>query len=96
MSGLEAFPYDVQKYVGIPFDDDGEYDSCSMYDINYENFTNEEIYNWNRTQLDNATTRECSSWVFDQSEFVTTINSEVHGDASHVGFHLLTNGLPLN
>ena len=77
---LSTFPHDVQKYVGIPYDDEDpeQYDSCLFYDLDYANMTNEDIWNWNRNSTENVTTSSCDAWVYDQSEFISTINSQVN------------------
>ena len=74
---LENFSFDTQRYVGIPYADDEVYDSCTMYDLEYDELSDEDILTWNRSFSDNASTIECSGWVFDQSEFVSTIDSKV-------------------
>lgn len=75
---LEDFPHEVQKYIAIPYSESGDsYDSCSMFDLPYDNLTDQQIFNWNRSFVDNASTITCEEWVVDKSEFVTTINSDV-------------------
>lgn len=77
---LENFSFDTQRYVAVPYlegsGEEGEYDSCSMYDLDYESLTDEEVLTWNRTEHNFTDTIPCSSWVFDQSEFISTINSQ--------------------
>ena len=76
---LELFPHDVQKLVSIPSDSDDPdaYDTCFYYDLDYGNLTDEEIWNWDRNYTQNASTLNCDAWVFDQSVFISTINSKV-------------------
>ncbi len=78
---LENYPHDWQKYVAIPNVDgsDSRYESCLMYDLDYKSMPDEVIRNWNRTLMisHDTPTRDCSSWVFDQSEFISTILSKV-------------------
>ncbi len=79
---LENYPHGWQKYVAIPNVDgsDSCYKSCSMYDLDYDSMSDDVIRKWNRSLMitEDTPTRECSAWVFDQSEFVSTILSEVH------------------
>ncbi len=81
VEGLQTYPHDWQKYVAIPNVDGNEeqYDSCIMYDLDYENMTDDVIRNWNRSLMisDDTATRDCGAWVYDKSEFVSTIVSDV-------------------
>jgi hypothetical protein len=76
---LEAFPHDVQKLVSIPHvtDNPDEYDTCSYYDLDYDNLTDDQIWNWDRNLTQNESTISCDAWVFDKSVFISTINSKV-------------------
>ncbi len=76
---LENYPHDWQKYVAIPNGNDSRYKSCIMYDLDYDAMSDDVIRKWNRSLIitEDTPTRECSVWVFDQSEFVSTILSEV-------------------
>ncbi len=78
---LENYPHDWQKYVAVPYvnGDGGNYDSCKVYDIEYDNLTDQDIVQWNRSLVEAAgtPTRDCDAWVYDQSEFVSTIVSDV-------------------
>ena len=51
----------------LPLDDDGDYDSCSVYDVT--------VFDDGVTA--NRTTRSCNQWVYDQSVFTETIASQV-------------------
>lgn len=79
---LENYPYEWQRYVAIPYADTGSdvYDSCHMFDLEYENLTDYDIANWNRSALDvdDIGVRECAIWTYDKSEFVSTIVMEVY------------------
>ena len=45
---MAHLPFDVQKNVSIPKDEDG-YVSCEYYDFNYTEFSDTDfIYNWDR------------------------------------------------
>ena len=84
---LVHLPYHQQKSMAIPSDDvdaasDG-YSSCRRYaDRNYSVYSRDELERWNATvrRFDNETTssvERCSSWVYDQSVFTSTIVSKV-------------------
>ena len=71
-----------QRYVSIPMEEGGSgdgYDQCRMYDFRYENFTHEQLVDWNRTiMIQNASIVPCTSgWVFDRTKFTSTIVSQV-------------------
>ena len=78
---LESYPHDWQKYVAIPYVEgsEDEYESCVVYDLDYANLTDDVIRSWNRSHMisDDTPTRDCDGWVFDQSEYISTIQSEV-------------------
>ncbi len=89
---LENYPHDYQKYVAIPFvnDDNENYDSCKVYDIDYDNLTDQDIIQWNRSLVEAAgtPTRDCDTWVYDKSEFISTVISDV----SKLNFRVLDSG----
>ena len=63
--------------ISIPYDDD-EYAKCSYYDLPWDSYTDEELLNWNRTErVHGAETIDCDAWVYDRSDFVSTIGYEV-------------------
>ena len=33
----QNFSHDQQKYISVPYDSDGEYDSCKVYDLEWDN-----------------------------------------------------------
>ena len=81
---LADLPYDVQKNVAIPaesMDRDGsvEYSSCEMFSLDYSAYNRTEFYSWNRSLMvvENTSTVACSRWTYDQSQFISTIVSEV-------------------
>ena len=65
-----------QSYIASPLDDDGEYDQCHIYDLNYDSYSQEELDNWERLS-DGAPTRKCDAWTYDRSHYKTTTVSEV-------------------
>ncbi len=79
---LQHYPHEWQKYVAVPYVDgsDDQYDSCLIYDLDYDNLTDEDIRQWNRSLQvsDDTATLDCDAWVYDQSEVVSTIYSEVN------------------
>ena len=65
-----------QSYIASPLDDDGEYDQCQIYDLNYDSYSQEELDNWERLS-DGAPTRKCDAWTYDTSEYILTTVSAV-------------------
>ena len=74
---LVNFTHQEQKYIAIPKNNLGHYKSCRVFDIDFNNYTNEELKHWNRSWTENATEKSCSQWVYDQSEFTSTATSQV-------------------
>ena len=81
---LYDLPYDVQKNVAIPAESvnrDGyiEYSSCEMFSLNYSVYNRSQFYNWNRSLIitNDTSVVECSQWMYDQSQFISTIVSKV-------------------
>jgi len=81
---LNDLPYDVQKNVAIPtqsVNHDGtiEYSSCEMFSLNYSVYNRSEFYSWNRSLMitDDTSVVQCSNWIFDQSQFTSTIVKKV-------------------
>lgn len=59
-----------------------DYEQCYRFPINFTDFSMEELLGWNRTAMTEDIPRskwiKCDTgWVFDQSEFVSTIRSKV-------------------
>lgn len=48
-----------------------------MYDLDYDNLEDDDILNWNRNITNNTNLTDCTEWIYDQSEFISTINSKV-------------------
>ncbi|KAK2140710.1 hypothetical protein LSH36_1273g00029 [Paralvinella palmiformis] len=78
ISRLENFSFETQKKVAIPYveDESTEHQSCQMYDLYYDNLTDDQILNWDRNITRNTSLIDCTEWIFDQSEFISTINSK--------------------
>ena len=62
--------------------EDLEYDSCHRLPLDFDNYTEEQLLNWNRSEHMEGITKNdwvrCDmGWVYDQSEWISTINSEV-------------------
>ena len=77
---LVELPHSQQKCVSIPLDEDGEdYDTCEYYVQNYSMYNNMELMQRNCTHYadEGLYREECTSWVYDQSQYLTTITSEV-------------------
>jgi len=81
---LYELPYDVQKNVAIPAESvnrDGyiEYSSCEMFSLNYSVYNRSQFYNWNRSLIitNDTSVVECSQWMYDQSQFISTIVKKV-------------------
>ena len=77
---MENFSFETQKYVAIPNreDEPTEYQSCKMYDLDYGNLTDDQILNWDRNITANISLIDCTEWIYDQSVFISTINSKVN------------------
>ena len=43
VESLQGYCNDWQRHVAIPLDDDGQYDRCHYYDIDYDSLTREQI-----------------------------------------------------
>jgi len=86
---LADLPYDVQKNVAIPAestDRDGsvEYSSCEMFSLDYSVYNRSEFYSWNRSSIVTNETSivKCSGWIYDQSQFTSTIISKASKEHS--------------
>ena len=68
---LENFSYAQQLDIAIPDDE-----SCRRFDVDFDRFSDEELLSWNRNYT--SDTKPCDNgWVHDQSEFVSTVVTEV-------------------
>jgi len=81
---LEDLPYEVQKNVAIPArsvnrDGSVEHSSCEMFSLNYSIYSRSQFNSWNRSLMVTNETSivKCSEWVYDQSQFTSTIVSKV-------------------
>jgi len=81
---LDGLPYDVQKNVAITAEstDRGgsiEYSSCEMYSLDYSVYNRSQFNSWNGSLMvtNETSTVKCSVWIYDQSQFTSTIVSKV-------------------
>ena len=81
---LLDLPHSYQKDIAIPYDDEEEevYSSCEHYDLNYSSYSTEDFLEWNRSAMVDEDTEvaDCEAWVYDQSVFVSTIQSQVRSN----------------
>jgi hypothetical protein len=74
---LQDVPHYRQKQIAIPLNDEGEYDTCYAYKLNYSQYTMTDFYTWNASDHVTDDVMPCTDWVYDQSDYVSTISSEV-------------------
>ena len=74
---LQDVPHDQQKLIAIPQDDDGNYESCYAFNISFSSYTTTDFYYWNRSLHVTNDMIPCTDWVYDKSQYVATITSEV-------------------
>jgi hypothetical protein len=74
---LQDVPHYRQKQIAIPLNDDGQYDTCYAYKLNYSQYTMTDFYTWNASDHVTDDVMPCTNWVYDQSEYVSTATSEV-------------------
>ena len=70
---------EIESYVSPPLSDSG-YDACSMYERNYSNVTEDDIWNFlhgNHSNSDHLTVTQCYAWTYDKSEYTSTVVTEV-------------------
>ncbi|XP_064652623.1 organic cation transporter protein-like [Lineus longissimus] len=71
-----------QKAIGIPREMtlSGEFfnSKCRRFDLNFTEITEYQLRHWNESEIVGNTTKTigCSSWTFDQSEYISTIYSQ--------------------
>ncbi len=87
VEALQNLTAEEQKYISIPYNSEGQYSSCDVFDIQWENFTSTDFSNWNRSLYEGYKTKECSEYVFDYSSFDSTIGSEVSNIINFVPSH---------
>ena len=76
IDNLQHLSYEEQKHLAIPWDsEEEEYSSCKMYDLAWENYTQDELKNL--TVPDGTPTVECSQWIFNKEGFEETAVTEV-------------------
>lgn len=78
---LENFTYEKQKDIAIPETANG-YSSCHRFPFNFSQYSLKELFLWNRSEqvqnMDPSQWVACDSgWVFDQSQYISTIGSQV-------------------
>jgi hypothetical protein len=71
-----------QLYVGVPRtgpDDTGPYSSCLLFDVNWTHVDTEQLDVWNRSEriASGLKTVACSDWIYDQTNFRSTIVKRV-------------------
>ena len=72
---LTNFSHEQQQYIAIP-----DEESCQQFPLEWNNYTDEEFMEWDRnTRTGNLTDyRQCGDgWVYDRSEFVATVSTDV-------------------
>ena len=75
---LYSYGHDLEKYIAIPKNKDGEYESCLQFDYDYFNFTVAQLKAWNRTAMTISRTRTCNyGWNYNTSVYDSTIVSRV-------------------
>ena len=77
---LQNFSFEQQKYIAIPMDDHGNYETCQMHNRSYENISLLELLSRNITYngVDRDSVLSCESgYVYDRSVFASTAISRV-------------------
>ena len=77
---LQNLSHDQQKYIAIPIDDQGNYESCLRHNHSYINVSDLDFLSWNRTAVgvDTDNVLPCESgYVYDRSVFSSTAISRV-------------------
>ena len=70
---------EIESFVSPPLSDT-KYDACSMYERNYANITEKDIWNFvhgNHSNSDHLTVTQCYAWTYDKSEYKSTFVTEV-------------------
>ena len=66
-----------QKRISIPYDEDGKYAKCSMFDLDYVSFNQSDFSVWDHA-VNTTNVVDCQhGWVYDRSLFTETIVSSV-------------------
>ena len=75
---LGGLSLEQQQHIALPWDEDkGDYSSCLMYDMAWDNYSHQELERWNRSCSLGADTKECEDWSFFTDVYRSTITSEV-------------------
>lgn len=63
-----------RRYIGIPLKEDGSYEQCQQYDLDFSSYTDEDLSAWNRTAIltGNEAVIPCSSWDYDFSDYYSS------------------------
>ena len=70
---------ELEKYISPPNTDSG-YDACLMYDRDYANVSEYDVWSFlygNHSNDAVLKTTDCYAWSYDQSEYTSTVVSEV-------------------
>ncbi len=74
---LHNFTKLQQQNIAIPFTSDSQYSSCEVYDLPWNNFTQQEFETWNRSAHKNTPVVKFQDWKFDDSLFKSSAVSKV-------------------
>jgi len=76
---LKHLPFQTQQLISLPEDNstDTGYSQCLVFNLPWENFTEDDLLSWNRSDItSNATTTTCDSYVYNKTWFVSTMQTQ--------------------